>query len=443
MDVTRLNFSHGTPEYHASLIARIREATKACNARVTILGDLPGPKMRIGALANEPVDLATGSRFTLTTEQVVGNASRVSVSFERLANALKPGDHLFINDGFILLEVRSVEGHDVHCEVLVGGELRSFKGLNFPGIDLGISAFTEQDHEWLRFAAAHGVDAVSQSFVSCAEDIHAVRRAAEALHYKPFIVAKIERARALDNIDEILDATDGVMVARGDLGVEIPIERIAVVQKQITSMANRRGKPVITATQMLESMVSFPRPTRAEATDVANAILGGTHCIMLSGESAMGRYPVEAVTMLARIATEVEPECVAPPLHEFPGVSNTDARGLVATSVYHTIEHGTPRFIAVPTDTGRMVREIARFRPQVWIIAFSTSHAVCQDLQFSYGVYPVHIDQQPESWSSFVRHWLASRDVHQGVAVMTLGPSARDPHANHRMEIIDIDDNAT
>jgi len=232
--------------------------------------------------------------------------------------------------------------------------------------------------------------------------------------------------------------SDGVMVARGDLGVEIPIERIAVVQKRVTNLANRCGKPVITATQMLESMVNFPRPTRAEATDVANAIFGGTDCIMLSGESATGRYPVESVTMLARIATEIEPECVAPALHRFPGVQNADALGLVATSVYHAIEHGTPKVIAVPTDAGNMARGIARFRPPVWIIAFSTSPAVCQALQFSYGVYPVLIDECPASWSVFVRSWLAERGVHEGMALMTQGPTKRDPHANHRMEILDI-----
>jgi pyruvate kinase len=439
MDVTRLNFSHGDPPYHATLINRIREAAKAAGARVAIMGDLPGPKMRIGKLATEPLEILPGARFTLTTEDIVGDASRVSLPFDGLPSAVKPGDHLYINDGFILLEVESVVGPDIHCRVQVGGELRSHKGLNFPGIDLGISAFTEEDHAWLRFAATHGVDAVSQSFVAGADDIHALRRAADALGYKPFIIAKIERACVLDKIEQVLEASDGVMVARGDLGVEIPIERIAVVQKQITDLANRHGKPVITATQMLESMVSFPRPTRAEATDVANAILGGTDCIMLSGESAMGRYPVEAVTMLARIATEVEPERVIPPLRRLSGAIRTEARGLIATSVYHTIQHGAPQAIAVPTDSGHMARDIARFRPPVWIVAFSPNEATCQALQFSYGVHPVLVDTPPLSWPRFVRSWLAENGVRQGIALLTQGPNDQDPCANHRLEILELD----
>ncbi len=439
MDVARLNFSHGDPAYHATLIARIREAAKAADARVAIMGDLPGPKMRIGKLATEPLELMPGAMFTLTTEDIVGDASRVSIPFEGLQSAVKPGDQLYINDGFILLEVEAVAGSDIHCRVRVGGELRSHKGLNFPGVDLGICAFTEDDHAWLRFAASHGVDAVSQSFVASADDIHALRRAADALGYKPFVIAKIERACVLDKIEQVLEASDGVMVARGDLGVEIPIERIAVVQKRITDLANRHGKPVITATQMLESMVSFPRPTRAEATDVANAILGGTDCIMLSGESAMGRYPVESVTMLARIATEVEPERVIPPLNRLAGATRAEARGLIAACVYHTIQHGAPKAIAVPTNSGQMAREIARFRPPVWVVAFSPSQAICQALQFSYGVYPVLVDTPPPSWPRFVRSWLAAHGVRHGIALLTQGPNDQDPCANHRLEILELD----
>ncbi|HOT10095.1 MAG TPA: pyruvate kinase, partial [Polyangiaceae bacterium] len=270
MDVVRLNFSHGDPDYHATVISRVREVAKAADARITILGDLPGPKMRIGKLASEPIELIRGNRFTLTTESIVGDETRVSFSFPQLPSAVKAGDKLYLNDGFILLVVEQVRGNEIQCVVEVGGELRSNKGLNVPGIDLGISAFTDNDHAWLRFAASHGVDAVSQSFVASAQDIQTLRNAAQALDYHPFVIAKIERACVLDRIEEVLLASDGVMVARGDLGVEIPIERIAVVQKQITDLANRHAKPVITATQMLESMVSFPRPTRAEATDVAN-----------------------------------------------------------------------------------------------------------------------------------------------------------------------------
>ena len=219
---------------------------------------------------------------------------------------MKPGDRIFLNDGLVQLVVDRVPGNDVECTVVVGGELRSRKGLNLPGVDLGISAFTENDRACLEFALEHGVDAVSQSFVERAADIHAVRAAAAKMGKQPFIIAKIERADALAHFDEILAATDGIMIARGDLGVEVPIEEIAYIQKQLIAKTNLAGQPVITATQMLESMVSSRLPTRAEATDVANAILDGTDCVMLSGESAVGKFPEEAVTMLAKIAAFTE-----------------------------------------------------------------------------------------------------------------------------------------
>jgi pyruvate kinase len=307
MNVARLNLSHGDPETHRSLIEAIRNAARKVGRRVAIMADLPGPKIRIGSFSEEPIELRAGGSFTLTTDEVMGSREKVSVSFARLPQVVKPGDTLFLNDGFVQLKVLEVQGSEVRCRVQVGGELRSRKGLNLPGIDLGISAFTEHDRRWLQFALEQGVGAVSQSFVASAEDIEAVRRAAAALGGHPFIIAKIERAAALDYIDEILQAADGIMIARGDLGVETPIEQIAVVQKRLMRKANLLGKPLITATQMLESMVNHRRPTRAEATDVANAILDGTDAVMLSAESAMGKHPVEATAMLAAIAAATEP----------------------------------------------------------------------------------------------------------------------------------------
>src|SRR5512136_1203361 len=307
MNIARLNFSHGDFSSHERTIQNLRAASRSTGQRLAIMADLPGPKMRIGQFSKEPIELRIGDPFTLTTDNIVGDASRVSVTFSRLPQAVKPGDRLYLNDGLIQLEVVRVDGAEVRCRVLVGGELRSRKGLNLPGIDLGIRAFTEEDHRWLVFAKEQGLDAVSQSFVEGAADIAAVRKAAADLDFYPFIIAKIERSRALDRIDEILEVTDGIMIARGDLGVEIPIEQIAVVQKRLMRLANMRAKPVITATQMLESMNDNRRPTRAEATDVANAILDGTDCVMLSAESAMGKYPVEAINMLAKIAAATEP----------------------------------------------------------------------------------------------------------------------------------------
>jgi len=288
MNVARLNFSHGDFSGHKEVIANLRAAARATGRRLAIMADLPGPKMRIGKFDSEPIELKPGDFFTLTTDDIVGDAHRVSVTFTRLPQVVKPGDTLYLNDGLIQVDVDQVQGTDVRCRVIVGGELRSRKGLNLPGIDLGIGAFTEHDRNCMKFALQNGVDAVSQSFVENAADIQAVRDAAAALGYHPFIIAKIERSRALHSLGDIITAADAVMIARGDLGVELPIEQIPVVQKQIMRQANMRAKPVITATQMLESMTTNRRPTRAEATDVANAILDGTDCVMLSGESAMG-----------------------------------------------------------------------------------------------------------------------------------------------------------
>ncbi|MGA7983363.1 MAG: pyruvate kinase [Chromatiaceae bacterium] len=440
MNVARLNFSHGDQGYHRELIVRIRAASEAVGGRVAIMGDLPGPKMRIGDLAEEPIELERDAPLTLTTDDIVGGNERVGVSFAGLPGAVRPGDLLYLNDGYIMLRVTEVTGNEVHCKVRVGGELRSRKGLNLPGIDLGICAFTADDREWLAFAAANGLDAVSQSFVASADDIMAVREAANAIGYSPFIIAKIERAGALDNLDAILRAADGIMVARGDLGVEIPIERIAVVQKRVMAKANRAGTPVITATQMLESMVEHRRPTRAEATDVANAIVDGTDCVMLSAESAMGRFPVEAVEMLAKIAAEMEPQRPKRPfLDVIGGSGNLKAVDLIAESVYHTSERVGPHGVMVPTRSGATARSVARFRLPVWVIALSPNEDTCQALQFSYGILAIGVEEDRADWGAFVRRWLADQGITEGLVLLTQGPSAQNPCGNHRMEIVELD----
>src|SRR6185295_14137218 len=245
LNIARLNFSHGDFTGHGERIARIRAAEKATGRRVAIMADLPGPKMRVGRIEPEPIHLRPGENFTLTTEDIVGNDRRVSVSFDRLPAVVTPGNRLFLNDGLVQLIVERAAGNDVLCKVAVGGELRSKKGLNLSGIDLGISAFTDHDRACLEFALDHGVDAVSQSFVETAADIEAVRTAAKALGRQPFIIAKIERSDALKHFDEILKAADGIMVARGDLGVEMPVEQIAIIQKHLIAQANRVGKPII------------------------------------------------------------------------------------------------------------------------------------------------------------------------------------------------------
>jgi pyruvate kinase len=442
MNVARLNFSHGDQDYHRRLIERLRAASEATGRPVAIMGDLPGPKIRIGEMVDEPYELKRGDPFILTTDDIQGDHNRVSVSFRPLPRILRPGDTLYLNDGFIQLKAEEIAGNDVRCRVVVGGEIRSRKGLNLPGVDLGISAFTEEDRGWVAFAAEHGVDALSQSFVARADDIEAVRQATDELDYHPFLIAKIERAEALENLDAIIEAADGIMVARGDLGVEIPIERIAVTQKRLMEKAGRLGKPVITATQMLESMVTHRRPTRAEATDVANAILDGTDCVMLSAESAMGRYPVEAVSMLAHIAETTETHNAArrlqDALKDFEHEGDLRTVDLIALSVGHTLRKIDPRALLVPSRSGYTAREITRFRLPVWITAFSSQESTCQALQFSYGVQPLHIDKEPPDWNTFARLWLQDQGYTEGLALMTQGPSTEQPCGNHRMEILEL-----
>jgi pyruvate kinase len=441
--IARLNFSHGSFAEHGARIARIREAERATGCRVTIMADLPGPKMRLGTIAPEPIELRPGEDFTLTAEEVVGDARRVSMSFARLPQVVKQGDRLFLNDGLVQLVVARVAGSDVHCTVATGGELRSRKGLNLPGIDLGIGAFTDHDRACLEFALANGVDAVSQSFVETAADIEAVREAARAAGRMPFIIAKIERAGALEHFDAILRAADGIMVARGDLGVEVPIEEMAILQKQLIARASLAGKPVITATQMLESMTTSRLPTRAEATDVANAILDGTDCIMLSGESAMGRYPEESVAMLAKIAAHTEshrpamrPEDWRTALHQRPPAAAAEAIAALVENALGTVPCAA---VFVPTRTGTTARMISRFNPPVWIVAASPDEAVCRGLAFSYGVQPVLMDADPDDWCAFATRWLRDHGVPGRMAMLVAGPSANHPDAHHRIEFMHVD----
>ncbi|OPY81182.1 MAG: Pyruvate kinase I [Syntrophorhabdus sp. PtaU1.Bin153] len=442
MNVARLNFSHGEFAAHKRVIDNLRAVSASLNRRIAIMADLSGPKMRIGTFTSEPIYLNQGDSFTLTVDDIVGDNSRVSVSFSGLPKSVKPGDTLFLNDGYIQLRVGEVKGNNVVCKVTVGGELRSRKGLNLPGIDLGISAFTERDRECLKFALENGVDAVSQSFVEKAADIEAVRKASADLGYNPFVIAKIERSGALDHIDEILVAADGIMVARGDLGVEVPIEEIAVVQKRLMRLARMRGKPVITATQMLESMTDNRRPTRAEATDVANAVLDGTDCVMLSGESAMGKYPVDAVAMLAKIAVSTEAHRPMTTVQEmFKGV---DLKGkvrpehLIAVGVQACNEYTTPAAVFVPTMSGATARRIAGFHLPVWIVAVSSRETTCRELQFSSGVYAVFEERMPQNWTNYVKARVRDYGLEGNLAVVTEGPSPDHPEMNHRMEIIDL-----
>ena len=442
MDVARLNYAHGDFSKHQAVIADLRHAAAAAGKLLTIMADLPGPKIRVGQIAGDGVELTEGGSIIFTTDEILGSAQRVAVNFPRLPAVVKPGDILFVNDGLIQVQVVQVSTKDVTCRILIGGNLSSHKGLNLPGIDLGICAFTSHDRECLKSALDSGVDAISQSFVETASDVEAVRQAALELGYRPFIIAKIERAGALNHLDEILAAADGIMIARGDLGVEIPMARIAVVQKQLTCRANLCGKPVITATQMLESMVDHARPTRAEATDVANAILDGTDCVMLSEESAMGKYPVAAVNTLARIAAATEPFRIHSRMREvfadYDRVHEVPLEKLMSHNVQQTVDHLKPSAVIVSTATGTEARLISRFKMPVWVAAVSRDKATCKGLQFSYGVRPIHVTALPGDWPAFASEWVRHHGLADGLVVFTEGPSADHPAANHRLDVIDL-----
>lgn len=440
MNVARLNLAHGDLHSHAATITRLRKASAQAKRPIAILADLPGPKLRIGVITPDPLHLSHGQHFTLTTEPLDGNAQRVSVpGFPELPEAVRVGDAIFLNDGFIQLKVLEIAGSQVRCLVVVGGELRSHKGLNIPRMRVPLPAFTERDQTLLAFACEQRLDAVSISFVQTAADIDRVRREVEALGAAPFLIAKIERAEALANIDAILEAADGCMVARGDLGVETPIEAIALTQKRLISKANAAKKPVITATQLLESMVENSRPTRAEATDVANAVLDGTDAVMLSEESAIGAYPVEAVKMLGRIAHQAE--AVRTEQNTIQTTSprrggHLDIEEIVSLNVVTAVQHLHTPYVFTPTETGATTRRIARFHLPTWIIALSHHHATCQRLLFSYGVYPIHIADDDRSWQEIACNWLHANKLPSKPLIFTQGPSRGHPGSTNRVEIL-------
>ncbi|WP_087454983.1 pyruvate kinase [Acidithiobacillus ferrivorans] len=442
MNVARLNLAHGTPDEHRTRIGRIRAAAEKVGQRVAILADLPGPKIRIGVLP-APVTLKRGSRVLLAPG-APGTPEQIPLDLPRLSRPLVKGDTVFLNDGFIELSVEQHDPAGIHCRVMVGGVLLSHKGVNLPRVTLEGGALTSTDRELLAFALEAGVDGLSVSFVETPEDLHAARREAQALGYDPFLVAKIERARAWRHIDAIIAAADGIMVARGDLGVEVPIGQIALIQKRLIRKARAAGKPVITATQMLESMVHNRRPTRAEVTDVANAILDGTDCVMLSEESAMGDYPVDAVKMLAEIAriTEKSRSELSPlnaeTLHDAPSVES-----VIAWDVRTAAEHLNPLFIVTPTETGTTAARIARFRLTPWILAISPHERTCQHLCFHYGVHAVAMPSPDQGWEQAVRRWLVTQGIEKGLILLTQGPSRGHPGGTNRLEIIRLEQPAT
>jgi pyruvate kinase len=390
MDVARLNFSHGTHEEHARSMALLRAASGEHEKPVAILADLQGPKIRTGALAGGgPVMLRAGQPFVITTAKVLGDSTRVGTTFMPLPREVHRGDRILLSDGLIELRVRQVRDRQVICEVVNGGSLGEHKGINLPGVKLRVPALTRKDRTDLLFALKHGANYIAVSFVRSPEDVSLARQLIRRAGKDTPIIAKLEKPEAIENLDEILQAADGVMVARGDLGVEMSPERVPVVQKTIIARAREFRRPVITATQMLESMTENPRPTRAEASDVANAIFDGSDAVMLSAETATGKYPIEAVSMMARIIEEAEAS-----IREFPRPvpqERLKVAETVAELVCHASRELHMKLIAVFTHSGFTARLVSRYRPLVPIVAFSPEQETRRRLAMIWGVYPRNI----------------------------------------------------
>ena len=394
MDVARLNFSHGTHSEHARRIRRLRKAARSLKRTVCILQDLQGPKIRTGRLKNgKPVELETGTVLTITPRKVEGTASLIATDFPGLAREVEPGSRVLLSDGRIELKVRAIHRDDVECEVCNGGMLAENQGINLPGAAVSIPALTEKDKLDLKFGLEHGVDAVALSFVRSADDLRMTKALMREYGRSVPIIAKLEKPQAIERLEEILEIASGVMIARGDLGVEVPPEQVPIIQKKVIRRAAVWRRPVITATQMLESMTENPRPTRAEASDVANAIFDGTDVVMLSGETASGRYPREAVAMMTRIIVEAEASMAqlpsAPRRRENHRYSVAET---ICESIAHAAEDLQMGAIAVFTESGNTARMLSKHRPKALIYAFSRRPEVCNRMNSLWGVHPIHKD---------------------------------------------------
>lgn len=446
MDVARLNFSHGDQPTHVETIDRIRAAAAEVGTPVAILTDLQGPKLRVGAMAGEGVLLIEGSEATLTTDDVIGRGpAALPVQYAGLPRLLSPGNHVLLDDGLLELEVLSTTDTEIHCRVVTGGVLKSNKGLNLPHAPLDMPAITDKDHHDLAFALEQQVDWIALSFVRAADEVlelkRLIRDLAPSSEATP-VIAKIEKPGALDNIDAIVAAADGIMVARGDLGIEIPPEEVPLAQKQIITKCNRAGVPVITATQMLESMIHSPRPTRAEASDVANAILDGADAIMLSGETSIGDHPLEAVRTMVRIADEVETHrseifaCPLLALEERHAHTVADAVTHAARQMAHDLSAAA---IITPTASGQTARLMSHYRPRSPIVAVTPSPAVQRQLMLYWGVTPLLAPRTDNSDAMIAYAVRAAREhslVKKGdTLVITAGAAGTAPGATNLIQV--------
>ncbi|MBM7787551.1 pyruvate kinase [Tenggerimyces flavus] len=385
MDVARLNLSHGSYADHERVYRMVREASEESGRGVGILVDLQGPKIRLGKFAEGSANLVYGDTFTITTDDIPGTKERASTTYDGLPHDVSKGDLILVDDGRLTLEVLDVkDGTDVVTKVVIGGKVSNNKGLNLPGIGLSVPAMSEKDHEDLRWALHLRADMIALSFVRNARDVEDVRRVMNEEKVRLPVIAKIEKPQAVQNLEEIIDAFDAFMVARGDLGVEMPLETVPLVQKRIIELARTNAKPVIVATQMLESMINAPRPTRAEASDVANAVLDGADAVMLSGETSVGNYPIETVTTMARIVTNVESEALDK-ITKIEWTPRTKG-GVIAKAAAEVAERLGARFLVAFTQSGDTARRLARYRSFVPLLAFTPEDDVRHQLSLAWGI---------------------------------------------------------
>ena len=385
MDVARINRSHGEPEEHAAVYHNVRNAAKASGRSVAVLVDLQGPKIRLGRFVEGKHELAVGDVFTITTDDVPGTKERVSTTHKGLTNDARVGDPILIDDGRVLVRITAVEGSDVVTRVEVGGPVSNNKGLNLPGVAVSVPAMSDKDEEDLRWALRLGTDMIALSFVRSAADYEPVRVIMEEEGRIVPVIAKVEKPQAVENLAEIVAAFDGIMVARGDLGVELPLEQVPLVQKRAIELARQSAKPVIVATQVLESMISSPRPTRAEASDCANAVLDGADAVMLSGETSVGEYPIEAVRTMARIieATEEGGSDRIAPLGREPKTRG----GAITAAAAEVGETLGAKYLVTFTQSGDSARRVSRLRPSIPMIAFTPEASVRNQLALTWGVH--------------------------------------------------------
>lgn len=396
MNAARFNMSHGTYEWHKDAMDKVKKVREELNMPIPIILDTKGPEYRIGTFETKEIILYDGASFTFTTDDIIGNNERVSVSYKNLHEELSPGDVIYVNNGLVQFKVDVIYGHDIHCTVKIGGKLSDRKSMSFPGKVLHQEFLSEQDKQDLLFGIENEVDFVAASFVSCKQDVCDMRAFLDANGGRNIdIIAKIENQSGVDNIEEICEVCNGVMVARGDLGIEIPFEKVPACQKQLITVCRMRGKRVITATEMLESMIYNPRPTRAEISDVANAVYDGTSAVMLSAESASGHYPVEAVTVMHEICAETEQHVeYKKQFHdtEFVIRNNIDA---ISHSACNMAIATQAKAIAVCSLSGTTVRLVSRFRPVADIVGLTTDRKEWRKLALSWGVIPVLVDEYP------------------------------------------------